>query len=213
MTHHFIWGFQFNPVNPLLCKNLKQLLKTIDYEGECRKKWESRFFWPDNSVVILNNLPPLLLQLNQYKIKSRQDSYILKGNLNIKLRKNKVHYKALIQQQGNCYCYAKKDKIKLQKKNKTKLCQLIPQLSSWNEELPFKQFVEQFHTIITLDKEILIHSLTPTVRLEFSRIQLNNHYYLSFSLESFSRQSLEELVKLIIPMGKAQSYTDFLSKV
>lgn len=205
MRHHFIWGFYLDDRTPI---NL------VTHAQESRLgNFESRYFWPENSCVCLSHLSLDLLQLSRYKIKKRQDKYILISNKNIKLRKNKLHYKPL-SESGETHCqYDDKRKIPLKHDNIDELTALLPAIASWNKIDKINDFLNQSYPILTVNKEILIHTIAPGTRLELSRIEVNSEHYLSMSLESHSRQTLVNLVKLIIPGKTPQSYSDFLNNL
>lgn len=203
MTHHFIWGFQFTETAigqwpPLLSANDSN-------------KWESRYFWNDNQLVSLTGLPLTLLSLTHYKIKSRHDSYIVINDTNIKLRKQKIHVKPLIEKENDSFCYAKKREIPLH--DADEIATIIPEIKQWNGQQDIEEFLSEHYSVFIVDKDVLIHQINDTTRLEFSRIRVNSHFYCSLSIETRSRQDLEKLVKLIIPQQKAQSYTEFLNNL
>lgn len=150
-------------------------------------------------------MPESLLSLAEYRFKTSVDTYILKNETNIKLRRHKLHVKQLIEQDESCACYAKKIKVPLENAS-----DILSELGEWDHSCPLEDYLRQTFQLITVKKERLIHQINAANRLELSRIEIGSNHYLSLCLESATRAGLETLIDQIKPAQKAQTYIEFL---
>lgn len=155
-------------------------------------RWESRFFWPSNKIIVLRELPASLLDLSQYQLKRREDTYLVLPDAddNIKIRQEKLLYKPILQQTLQATAYGKKIELHTQP---------VAKLVLISKEM----FVYRFDT-------------TPGLKIELAKLSIHDTMYFSVSLESRSLAFVESLVQKVIPSGyypDAHNYTRFLKTV
>lgn len=102
MNQRLIWNFEFASKAPFVL--------AYPEDTEDKLKWEFRYFWPDHEIIILNLIHHSLLDLANYKRKSKEDYYYLVPgfNYNIKRRRNKLLYKPLLKYKNQASGYGAK---------------------------------------------------------------------------------------------------------
>jgi len=205
MNHNLVWNFSLADATLL-----KHEFNTVSGNEE---KWEKRFFWPANEKVILMNLGFDFLNFSHYKFTIHKDCYLPseQNDNNIKIRKNKCHFKPQIKQVSDCYCYAKKQKFNLEKLTDWQaLALLLPELQKWNQKEPLAEYLKKSLNPVHVYKEAFIHQFAPKVKLELSRITINDCHYLSVCIESKMQYDTERLASLILPNDTSTNYINFL---
>ena len=153
-------------------------------------KWEIRYFWPIDQIIQLN-LTESQLNWDKGACKIHHDIYWWsKDNpLNIKQRKHKIVYKALIDHKNARFAYDKK------------VC------------LSTDDIAQHDYLAIDVDKmaiQFIIHE-KPKCVLELSKVQIQNRMYSSLCLESRCGELLDNLHHHLHLPGKASSYVQLLN--
>lgn len=196
-----IWNFEIDN------RDGQDFPPLLPHEAE-PQRWEMRFFWPSDAVIILHGLPDHFLGLAHYQSKHRQDTYYLldQGNYNIKLRRNELLYKPLLITEQGLQGFGKK--INLLDETPTAL---LPGTAS----VAAHQLIDWIHneaTLITVNKDAQIYKLdsTPTIKLELSRLQIDEQIYFSACVEGRSQQGVRLITEHILPGLTACDYVHFL---
>lgn len=185
MNQRLIWNFEFSdgPSRPI-------------HLPECEKeslKWEFREFFPGDDTIILPCLDPKLLDLKNYTHKSKDDLYYIINdeNYNIKKRRDELLYKPLIQHSK--YALGFDSKIILQS------------LEDLTEKKPHQ---------IEISKELFRFKFAtkPKIKLELSRIELNNQIYYGVCIEGRSQKLVEQISELFFGKQATSDYVTFLKK-
>lgn len=109
MDKQFLWNFKFTNQHK---NNLREIV-TNTYPTEGNLFWEKRYFWPEKKQAIVNNATKKLLNVEDYKMKSHQDTYLLlpSNRDNLKIRNHQLTLKTLLKVEDECYLYCKKIKL------------------------------------------------------------------------------------------------------
>lgn len=199
MNQRLVWNFELTP------KTRLPLATLVDKKDE-QLKWEIRYFWPDNEVIVLNALDNSLLDLANYKQKHREDYYyLLPGqNYNIKKRRDQLLYKPLLKQANHAAGYGAK----------IILGNLPDQLTPPDIQEIMHQ-VEQEGIEIYVKKEALIYKLptNPTVKIELARLEVRNRIYFSLCIEGKSLHLVETVSKHLLDQPVSCEYVTFLKNL
>jgi hypothetical protein len=204
MNQRLVWNFEFGPGNIIP-------LSRLEANEKDDLKWEVRYFWPDEQTIVLNNIDNGLLNLANYERKFKDDCYYLlpDNDFNIKLRRNEVQYKPLIQQVNNVLGFG--HKIILDK-----------QLQNPNEEASFTSYLQQLAKQIkqvgigiTVKKESYTYKFptNPPIRLELSRLEIDSTVYFSICIEGKSLFLVETLSNHLLDNQISCDYVHFLKKI
>jgi hypothetical protein len=151
--------------------------------------WEMRFFWPDVDIIVLEGLTEDFLLLANYKIKIREDIYFISAeeDKNIKLRKERLTYKPLIKTHNGAYQFDKK------------------------KDLPYAPNFKQ----VKVTKEALIHTFLQNhkIKMEFSRLKVEDKFYLSLGIESTGYEYVQQLVNTLQIKAQSCDYVSFLKSI
>ncbi|KTC64892.1 Uncharacterised protein (plasmid) [Legionella adelaidensis] len=171
--------------------------------------WEARFFWPETEVISLNELDESYLKLSEYEFKKRKDLYFLLPNFdgNLKLRRDQLLYKPLIDKKNGILAYG--SKVKLHELDEDAL--LVR-----NEKFKVKEIISltQKAAPLEVSKEALIHTFSqkPKVKMELSRIVVNKKIFYSVSFESRCFEYVECLQEKLLNKAVASDYVTFLKR-
>ena len=171
-------------------------------------RWEARFFWPEQEVIVLKGLSEIFLNLSQYKIKHRHDQYlILPDNLNIKQRKAQLIYKPLLQKHNNLFGYGKKINL-----HECAQDAVLPATNMLTAKALLHSLKEAFRMDVI--KEALLYTFpsNPKIILELSRLKINEAIFFSVCLEGRSQQMVSDIAKELIGKINACDYLSFLKK-
>lgn len=203
MNKRLVWNFEIENKKPLQLPSLS----TIE-EGLMR--WECRYFWPVDNIITLHGLNDDFLCLSQYQNKHRQDIYYLlpDANYNLKLRRDELVYKPLLNIKPNAFAYGKKINLQEQPEG-------LP-LAGCDEDGPSliarikKQAIE-----IKVDKEALIYKFdtsTPS-KLELAWLQVDKKSFFSVSIESRSLILVESICAQVLGGLSTCDYVTFLKGI
>ena len=203
MNKRLVWNFEINPSESLELGNTQAAADDM--------RWESRFFWPENTIITLNGLDESFLELSRFEAKHRQDTYYLLANAdyNIKVRKEQLLYKPALKKTSHATAYGKKLKLAEQKSE-----QLLP----GTDDLSTKSLLELINKQgkqIVVEKEALLFQFgtSHTTKLELARLKLANNTYFSVSIESRSVVWIELISHHLLGDQIACDYVTFLKSI
>ena len=202
MNKRLVWNFEISTDNTLKVPSL------VDEADPSQKRWESRFFWPDDQVITLHGLSDHFLALSHYQIKHRQDTYYLipYAHYNIKMRHNQLFYKPLLMKKMSAVAYGKKIVLEEQASG--------VQLPGCDEKDAQALIARINHQGIAIhvEKEALIYTFetTPITKLELSWLHVGNKAYLSTSIESRSLPLVKSMSQQIVGHSAGCDYVTFL---
>lgn len=202
LTKRLVWNFEI--VNNHLL-NWQKLPAT----AKDRIHWETRFFWPEDSIINLIGLADTFLDLTNYEIKGKKDLYILcaQSHFNIKQRRAQLLYKPLIKEKKSILGYG--EKINL---TDYPLTASLPGTANWNMKkmLLFLQSTKKIN--VAVNKEALIYKFTtiPSVRLELARLQVNGRTFFTACIEGRSCILVRQISDYIFAAQKPCDYVNFL---
>lgn len=201
MNKRLVWNFEINTDQPL------QLPGPSSIEPN-QPRWESRFFWPDDQIITLRGLSNTFLELSQYQIKHREDTYYLlpNTNYNIKTRREQLFYKPIVMKKANAIAYGKKIKLEEHAANMP-----VPGC----EEQDAQTLIAHIHSKgikINVVKEALIYTFdtTPTTKLELAMLYVAKKAYFSVNIESRSIQTVELITQRLLGKVSTCDYVAFL---
>lgn len=199
MNPRLVWNFEFSsktnaPVPHFTEENTDDL------------KWEIRYFWPENEIIILNPIAPSLLDLANYKRKHKEDYYYLlpERNYNIKKRNDQLLYKPLLKQNNQDAGYGAK--IILTSPNDqslpSDLQKIIPQIETDGVGVYVKKeaFIYKFPT-------------TPAIKIELARLEVLHKVYFSLCIEGKSHHLVETISKHLLDKPVSCEYVTFLKNL
>ena len=201
MNKRLVWNFEINPDIPF-----QQSTITNVELNEAR--WEARFFWPEDNIIILNGLSPDFLNLSGYDIKHKNDIYYLlpKADYNLKIRKNELYYKPILMKKSKAIAFGKKIKLSEQDKDSKLLGCEEKSVSSLLED------IKRHGKTIEINKEAISYKFltSPATKLELSRLKVENKIYFSASIESYSRELVEITTKQLLGSVNTSDMLNFL---
>lgn len=199
MNQRLIWNFEFTPQTASLPAEL--LIKREPDEV----KWEIRFFWPNDEIIVLNTVDSSLLDISNYQQKLREDYYYLLAdrNYNIKRRRNELLYKPLLKQTPQAMAFGSKVTIdNLDDSADPQLKKIAQQIAQHSMEVYVKKvaFIYQFAT-------------KPKVKLELARLEVHNQTYLSACIEGKSLFLVEHIAEHLLGKHNSCEYVTFLKSI
>ena len=201
MNKRLVWNFEINADKPLQ-------VPSAAGTGDDLKRWESRFFWPDDQIITLHGLNDHFLELSRYKIKHREDTYFLLADTdyNLKIRREQLVYKPILMKKNQLIAYGKKIKLDEQAPD--------TQLPGC-EEKDTKTFIARIHDQgkkVSVEKEALIYTFetSPNTKLELAWLHVTNKAYFSLSIESRSIEWVKSITRQLLGDLCARDYVTFL---
>lgn len=202
MNHHLVWNFEFTPLQSISSINIGQVQDDL--------KWEARFFWPEHQRIILSCIDSSLLDLGNYKKKSRDDYYYLlpNSNQNIKFRGNKLLYKPLLMQTHKAFGFG--PKIQLEHLNSHS--------EPKEDSLPLNALLHEIKTNSTLvhvKKKAYIQKLTtnPSIKLELAQLKVHHQKFYSACIEGRSLKLVEIFSEHLLGDQISCDYVTFLKSI
>ncbi|MGC1181519.1 hypothetical protein [Legionella sp.] len=202
MNQRLVWNFEFSfPTTTFQPEIL------IDEKSE-DIKWEVRFFWPDEEIIILNPIDNSLLDLANYQRKHREDYYFLLpgSDYNIKRRHHKLLYKPLLKQSKLAFGFTTKLSI-------PSLDEDVKKSSPHLQEIAHRVATEGKEVYVK--KEALIYKFpsTPRVKLELARLKVDKKIYYSACIEGKSRALVECIAEHLLDKRVSCQYVTFLKNI
>lgn len=203
MNKRLVWNFEINNTHPLE-------LTDMPAEEPSSYRAEIRYFWKDDTNIVLHGLNDNFLNLALYKVKERQDRYYVIPNrtYNIKERRSELLFKPLIQSIDGLQEFAKKINLS-QQPSMTMLPGLSPVTTQELLEL-----VDNNSSPIHVTKTALLYKFAtqPTIKLELSRLMIANTCYFSACLEGNSPNLVTLINKHLFKDETSSDYVQFLKK-
>lgn len=181
--------------------------------SESPNKWEKRFFWDASEKITLKGLGESFLSFDRYKFKARQDCYFLSSlhHKNVKIRREKLAHKPLLERRDGVSCYAKKQKFDLQEVT-PELLALFPHLAEWDQKSSIKETLLKNTPSVLIQKEAFIYVFKHDFwgKFELSRLWVKGRPFLSFCLEAREKKIVQDLTDQILPGQTPMDYIHFL---
>lgn len=204
MNKRFVWNFEINTNGSLKIPSVENFVQSPN-------RWESRFFWPQDQIVVLHGLTDDFLKLSRYQIKHRQDTYYLlpHTDYNIKTRHNQLFYKPILMKKLQAIAYGKKIKLE---EDASSL-----QLPGYEgkDVTALISYIKNEGLKINVEKEALIYEFdtTPTTKLELAWLCVANKTYISASIESRSFSLVESFTRQMLGDLPTSDYVTFLGEI
>ncbi len=201
MNKRLIWNFEINSESSLT------IPETCN-EDEQTERWESRFFWPEREIIVLNGLDASFLALSRYQAKHREDVYCLlpDTDYNLKIRRNQLMYKPIMMKTRHAVAYGKK--INLEELQPTTS---LPGAGDADASALLIQ-VQREGQRIHVEKEALVYRFetVPTLKLELARLYVADTTWFSVNIESRSRRLVDSLRQQMFDGQASCDYVTFL---
>ncbi len=197
MTTRLFWNFEIDNSHEIDFSELPEATNA-------NYSWEVRFFWPQETIIVLKGLNKQFLNLSNYKSKHRQDCYFIleKNNYNIKCRRSELLYKPLLKENEDLSAYGKK----------INLTNTLSTANLLGTPLTVGQLLEQLQRSkeITVEKDLLIYKCRQTnLKLELSRLEIKHSIYYSLAVQGKSPEAVARVSKQLTTT-QPMSYVSFL---
>jgi len=188
MNKRLVWNFEIAAQSTL--SDQPQIDST-----EClNNRWEIRYFWPDEQIILLSGLNASFLDLSHYRFKQTKDIYYLLPNStkNIKKRQDKITYKAFLQKKDHAIAYKKKIIV--------------------HHDTPLNAEIKAHAIAIKVEKERFTYRFktTPKLKMELAKLTINHKTFFSLSIESKALSLVENLSKQLRCNQQSCDYVTFL---
>lgn len=201
MSKRFIWNFEIETQTP-------SLLQKTEIEDVIDLHWEFRYFWNSHEFITLQGLNESFLDLKNYKIKYKKDSYYLLPdfNYNLKMRDDSFFYKPMLGKTHNAIAYGKKINL-----NTEPLMLELPSIPNLNTNTLQELMLIHGKKII-VEKEALVHRFDthPKTKLELAKLRIGQDTYYSISIESPSCAQVTGLTQHVLGDMQTCDYVTFL---
>lgn len=216
-VNYFLWDFnlKLNRI-PLDRSHFKS-----SYDTHC--KYEQRFFWQDHhKTITCHFFDPHITQSN-YSVERNKDYYLMLPNKqNIKIRKDKMHYKPIVSHHGSTISFAPKKKYHLIK-DYDEISQILSiDLSAdylekrhRQKSKPYRKSILKLIPSIKVKKDRVIFEPFPfsDLNVEFSRLLIRKKTYYSCVVEASSLPLVEHIVDSLQIHQDPMSYITFLQSL
>ncbi len=196
MNQRLVWNFEF------AAKKMALPSEAFNEHETEPLKWETRFFWPAQEIIVLNNLDKSLLDLANYQHKLREDYYYLLANqnYNVKRRRNELLYKPKLKQTQAAIGYG--TKVLLDNAQEKFLQELALEVKKEGKEVLVKKqaFIYKFPT-------------HPTIKLELARLEIAHKIYFSACVEGKSQNMVEKISERLLGQRVSCDYVSFLKNI
>lgn len=201
MNKRLVWNFEIDCKKPLQ-------LPSVNTTDESSERWECRYFWPDDKIITLHGLNDHFMALSHYQSKHRQDTYYLlpEANYNLKMRRDELFYKPVLNTKTNALAYGKK----------IKLAEQPPGIElagcEENDGPALIARIKKQGIKINVEKEALIYKFetSTTAKLELAWLQVANKSFFSVSIESRSLLLVESISSQLLGGLPTCDYVTFL---
>lgn len=204
MNKRLVWNFELSS---------KNLLNWQELSGEIANeiRWEARFFWPEENIIVLDGLDIQFLTLSSYQIKQRFDDYFILEQYpyNIKVRRGQYLYKPLLKDCEGVYGYGKKINLSDYPAN-----DILPGTNHHGGVNLLTELKEKGQKI-SISKEVLLYqwASTPPIKLELARFALLGNYYFSLSFAGRSHTLVSKLANQVSAGATPDNYVSFLKRI
>lgn len=203
MNKRLVWNFEINLDERLSLDGLAS-------QEDDAVRWEARYFWPEKTIISLYGLDDKCLMLTPlyFQNKQRQDVYYLlpEYHLNIKIRREELVYKPLLSKKEGYYGFGKKINVMdLASEQALPGCPSL-KISTLHE------LIKAHGKPIEVFKTALIHKFntTPPLKLELSRLIINQVTYFSASIEGRSYSLVKQASEHLLKQNNSCDYVTFL---
>ncbi|WP_298623430.1 hypothetical protein [uncultured Legionella sp.] len=204
MSQRLVWNFEFSTTNTI------QLARLVTEEQD-EIKWERRFFWSEEDIISLSNIDNSLLDLANYQQKHKEDIYFILPNYdyNIKLRRNELLYKPIINQTSATIGFG--HKINLEKIHSQNPIANAERLRL--EDIARQARHEGIEVFVKKESFVYKFPTTPNIKLELARLEVKNKIYFSACVEGKSLYLVEFLSDNLLGKQVSCEYVTFLKKI
>lgn len=200
MNQRLIWNFEIDDAFALPLPDLSSLDPTAN-------GWEARYFWADNVIIPLHGLPEATLELSRYKIKHVEDHYwvLPEKDYNLKMRRNELFYKPIIERNPYAVAYGKK--INITTAQETHL-----NVEDYGVPDSLRADLDRNAQQIKVAKDILVYPYlsSPLCSVELVRLRIKNRVYFSLSIESKALALVQYVARGIVGNKQPCDYITFL---
>lgn len=204
MNKRLVWNFELNSLLPIN-------LRTLNTYDKDLLRWEKRFFWPETSIITLNNIDSSYLSFADCKIKQRVDDYYLLTNAsyNLKQRQGNLLYKPCLQIKDKCLGFGKKIDLST--------CAQHENLPGFDKSETVNQLftrIQKEKITLLVEKTAFIFTLptTPRIKLELARLCLHGQYYFTVCVEGYSYDLVHLLSDHLLKQSISCDYVSFLKQ-
>lgn len=216
----FLWDFRLSDHKKIDLSTYESVPKELN--SDVCHRWEIRYFWPytGSSPVTVPVFEPDMFDTKKYRFKIHKDLYLLTGNVsdNIKIRKKQsaaqLVYKKRLYSHNGIDGFSKKTKEEITLKRDFDHLGLEDVLSLVSQTHLIKSNLFHVRGVFPVTKESMVIELKVLpVKIEFSKIYIENKTYLSLCLESKDFNALTFLVQNLNYDVSPCSYTHFLKNL
>lgn len=205
MNQRLVWNFEFK-----IKKTTAPLKYPAPKDAESIK-WEIRYFWPHDAIIVLAPIENSLLDLAYYQQKHREDYYYLLpgNNYNIKKRREETLYKPILRQVRQAIGFGAKVNIDYREEYPEKTTLDEPQLQHIAQQIAHEG--RQVH----VKKEAFVYKFPtkPTIKLELARLEVFNQVYFSACIEGKSLELVENIAEHLLDKQLSCDYVSFLKNI
>lgn len=204
MNKRLVWNFELEPTTSLHIP-----ANALACAAEMR--WEMRCFWPEDAIICLKGLTEHFLELSQFQLKKREDTYYLLDNapLNIKMRRGQIVYKPLLAKKEHAMAYGRKIILDEQGAAAT-----LPGAENITVEELLGQ-IKASGKKIAVSKDAFVYkfSTEPATKLELARLCVQDKIYFSLSIESRALSLVETFAQHLLATWISCDYVTFLKSI
>jgi hypothetical protein len=203
MTRRLVWNFSLEE-KPALDVGLLP-------RGEPELiKWEARYFWSEDTSIILHGLDDNYLDLSLFSAKQREDTYFLipGSPCNVKQRRGELVYKPLLEKKGISQGFGKK--IKLNDCPSDELLPGTPSITAGE----LRSLIHKQGQPIYVKKCALVHKFLtePQIKLELARLVISDTVFFSACLEGRSQSLVNLISNHLLNQQLSCDYVTFLQQ-
>ncbi|VEG91842.1 hypothetical protein [Legionella spiritensis] len=203
MSTRLVWNFEIDTGSKIPFPSLPH----ADKES---LRWESRFFWPEDTIITVHGLDETYLNLSHYESKHRSDTYYLLADydFNLKQRRGEWLYKPLLQESESLQGFGKKINVRLLSPDTP-----IPAASNISAG-QLLTLLEQNSRPVTVEKEALIYRFDskPTIKMELSRLDTDLGTFFSACVEGRCASLVTQISNHLFPKQTPCGYVPFLKQ-
>lgn len=200
MQTRFIWNFEIDTGTLTLPGNTSNDGSNVN--------WEFRSFWASHEIITIQGLNQSFLDLANYQIKFKSDTYYFLPNAlyNLKRRNGDFFYKPILKKNNSATGFGKK--INLSEASDDIL---LPGIV----DMDVKTLLDTINTSaqkIEIEKEALIYrwETYPKIKMEIAKLRIKQDTYFTLSLESTSLSHVSTLTKQLLGKRTSSDYSTFL---
>lgn len=200
MQTRFIWNFEIDTGTLTLPGNTSNDGSNVN--------WEFRSFWASHEIITIQGLNQSFLDLANYQIKFKSDTYYFLPNAlyNLKRRNGDFFYKPILKKNNSATGFGKK--INLSEASDDIL---LPGIV----DMDVKTLLDTINTSaqkIEIEKEALIYrwETYPKIKMEIAKLRIKQDTYFTLSLESTSLSHVTTLTKQLLGKRTSSDYSTFL---